>query len=248
MTADKKKLLILGILAVVILSVGAFSLSGGSKPAAAPAAPHKHHSFSASASPDATPGSPSATSPNGLATAAAGEKPFGSASSSAVPGSPATAANGSKPAIAPVAEQDFPERDPFDGRKFIPDDKKQTPAAAPAPVAAPAAKIASRPIPPMPVGFDKSGLPSADGGKVALPALNAAPKNDFAYSVVGVITGERPAAVFVDPSGVQRLVNLGGSLDGETKVVAITRGTVTVAIHGKKRTLSVGADTPTEKR
>jgi len=251
MQAEKKKLLILGILAVVILCVGAFSLTGGSKPAVQPAV--AHHSRHSSAVETTVPGTtaPIATATStGPATTAypGGATPYGQpATSAGAPNPAAAAANGTKVAMAPVAEQDFAERDPFDGRKYIPDDKKQdSPPAAPAPAPAITPKKGSR-IAPMQVGFDGKGLPSADG-KLALSGLNAPKADDFDYSVTGVITGDHPAAVFVDSKGDQRLITTGGSLDGDTKVVAITRGTVTVEHHGKKRTLSVGADTPTEKR
>jgi hypothetical protein len=267
MQAEKKKLLILGVLALVILCVGAFSLVGGHKadvkPTPAAGGHHSHRYKSAdpetptSTTPAATvPGaSPTASAPGSdLAKPPVGQSPFGKPEVvTGKPGASTTASPGGPVAMAPVTEQDFPERDPFDGTKYIPQDKKTV--AAPPPAAAPAEPVSKSSrklgnIPPLTITGADKGLPTADGSKVNLPALGDKPaaKDDFDYTVTGVITGDRPTAVFVDGKGDQRLVSLGGSVDGDTRVVSIRRGQVTVDHHGKKRTLSVGADTPTEKR
>jgi hypothetical protein len=86
-------------------------------------------------------------------------------------------------------------------------------------------------------------LPGA--GEVGLTATGPDP-SAFSYRVSGVIVGARPAAVFTDPQGNQRLVSVGSSLDGDSKVVAIERGQVTVEHRGKKLRLSLGG-TPNEK-
>lgn len=264
MPAEKKKLLILGILAMVILGVGAFSLKGHgpatAPKAAASAGHHRHHNSAESSAPatgtntglETTAAKPAPSS--GPVNEADGGKPGNMTASAAPAMTPSSAGiNGGTVASAPVTEQDFPERDPFDGRKYTPDDTKpapQTPPPAPKPTTSQPSKSLGR-IPPMPVAIDTSGkLPAAGSDK--LPGLGdkaPAPKvDDFEYTVSGVITGDRSAAVFVDSKGNQRLISLGGSIDGDATVVGISQSKVTVEVHGKKRTLSVGADTPTEKR
>ncbi len=248
MPAEKKKLLILGVLALVILCVGAFSLKGGhSAPAPKPAASggkHRHHgSADPSAAPTATSPAETSLAKPGPSTGPVNEveagakpgnltstAPVGTPSSS---GTPSGSVNGSTVASAPVSEQDFPERDPFDGRKFIPPDPKATPPPAAAPKSTGGAPKLGK-IPPLEVTqIDKTGtLPPAGGPKTALVGLNEKsqpPKEEeFSYSVSGVITGDRSAAVFVDSKGNQRLISLGGSIDGDATVVGITQSKVTV--------------------
>ena len=80
------------------------------------------------------------------------------------------------------------------------------------------------------------------GGAVTISQTGPDP-NQFSYTVSGVITGgNKPAAVFTDSSGNQRLVPVGGSLDGDSKVVAIDRGNVTIEHRGKKQRLSLGGN------
>jgi hypothetical protein len=82
-------------------------------------------------------------------------------------------------------------------------------------------------MPPMPI----EGLLPGPNGQPTGPAV--VPEPPFGYSVSGVIVGQHPAAVFTDAQGNQRLVQLGGSLDAETKVIGIEKGKVTVK-HGSK--------------
>lgn len=93
-------------------------------------------------------------------------------------------------------------------------------------------------------------LPNPNGG-ASVPAgnTNLTPipdPNAFNYSVTGVITGEKPAAVFTDPNGNQRLVTIGGSLSEGSHLVAVERGRVTVRHRGKTMTFNVGG-TPNVK-
>ena len=62
------------------------------------------------------------------------------------------------------------------------------------------------------------------------------------YALTGIIIGEKPAAVFVDSLGTQRLVQLGGSLDGDTVVSKIERREVTLRINNKNHTLTLGGE------
>ena len=86
-----------------------------------------------------------------------------------------------------------------------------------------------------PFQIDKSGsLPNPTVG----PMIATRP--DFGYGLSGVILGSRPAAVFTDGQGGQRLVPVGGSLDGDTRVMGIEKGAVTVSFRGKTIRISGG--------
>ena len=77
---------------------------------------------------------------------------------------------------------------------------------------------------------------------ITIPGLPFKDPNQFTMSLAAVIMGDRPAAVFQDEQGNQRLVTLGGRVDGDSVVTRIQRGTVTVAHKGKTVTLTVGAE------
>ena len=221
MLADKKKLLVIAGLAVAVLGIGVFEFAGGGGQAPAPEKKPAAHARS---------------------NAAAGTQKSGDAAtpSASASGNPADG----KPSEVPGATQEVAERDPFDGSKFMPAPTKQgTPAPSPA---------QTRPAPaPMPGKLGPlSVTPDVPGGRLPNPAAFAGQHdpNAFDYAVSGVITGERPAVIFADSQGNQRLIQLGGSLGPDTKVVAISRGKVTVRHHGKELNLTVGAGNPTEKR
>ena len=65
----------------------------------------------------------------------------------------------------------------------------------------------------------------------------------FNYTIGGVAMGARPAVVFKDAAGSQRLVVEGGDLDGDTKVKAVRMDHVVVVYKGKTLRLKVGGDT-----
>lgn len=106
-------------------------------------------------------------------------------------------------------------------------------------------------IPPFDPG-DVSALPGAEnplggqfpqGGQGGTQLVQAPPlklPSEPTYSVSGVILGNRPAAVITDDKGNQRLVSVGGSVDGDGKIIAIERGKVVVKRKGKTVTLTVG--------
>jgi hypothetical protein len=71
---------------------------------------------------------------------------------------------------------------------------------------------------------------------------NMPPKSAFGYALSGVIVGEKPAAVFVDAQGTQRLVPLVGALDGDTRVVSVSKIRVTVQFKNKTLDLSPGGN------
>lgn len=62
----------------------------------------------------------------------------------------------------------------------------------------------------------------------------------FKFTVTGIITGAKPAAVFTDANGNQRLVALGGSPGEGSQLVGVERGRVTVRHKGKTLTFNVG--------
>jgi hypothetical protein len=64
----------------------------------------------------------------------------------------------------------------------------------------------------------------------------------FAYALEGIILGPHTAAVFVDSAGNERLVPLGGALDGDTRLVKVEGGRVTVRFHGKELRLTPGGN------
>jgi hypothetical protein len=55
-----------------------------------------------------------------------------------------------------------------------------------------------------------------------------------------VIMGRRPAAVFVDAQNVQHLVQVGGSLDGDTRLVSLDRDHVVINVKGETKNLTLG--------
>lgn len=82
------------------------------------------------------------------------------------------------------------------------------------------------------VPFDPGGLPN-----VELPA-----KPKFSYTLVGIVEGNVPAAVFADANGNQRLVETGQSVGSSATVLSISRGKVRVKFNAEVLTLSVGGN------
>jgi hypothetical protein len=66
------------------------------------------------------------------------------------------------------------------------------------------------------------------------------------FDVIGAIEGEHPAAVFVDESGRQRLVTVGGSFGDDRHLVSVDGDRVTVRHKDKTITYTVGG-TPNAK-
>lgn len=97
------------------------------------------------------------------------------------------------------------------------------------------------PMNPLPGGFPGFGgsLPDPSSGIGLLPQAGAPPVPGSGYSVKGVVVGDKPMAVFEDSAGNQRLVPLGGSIDGDTQVTGIERGKVTVKHRGKEKTMTI---------
>lgn len=228
MKDDKKKLIVFGGLIVVILGVGVFQLtSGGGKPAPAPKS-----KVTAKLDPQAEEvKTPEVTTfgPDG--------QPI------EVPVQPGTET---------LVATNHGLRDPFDGGTLMrasSNDRGQAPK--PAPIQKPMQTQTPRPstiggrIDPGYQPMDVNALPGPDGkpgGTSITPGDKIPLPDDFNYTLSGLITGERPAAVFRDSSGNQQLIQLGGSLGPETKVIKIGNGRVTVRHRGKTKILSVGGD------
>jgi hypothetical protein len=225
MNNDKKKLLILGVLALLMLGVGAFTfLSGGQ-----------------SASPEVVatsePQNPDETAaPEGEA--AVGEEGEGSLEDElGKAGSDGTKVETEGLlALAPYAIRDpFSVPTSYDTR---PGAVKQ-PEPKPEPVAQPKPEIAKPAARPQNDGyqpFNPGPLPSGpiSGGAPEAPVV-VTPN----YRVTGILLGSKPLAVFEDANGNQKLVPLGGSVDGDTKVTSIQKGRVTVSHKGKPHTLVI---------
>jgi len=91
--------------------------------------------------------------------------------------------------------------------------------------------------PPMGGGLGNPAGSTPVGGGIGLS--KGAPlrqPSEFAYTLKGVIVGNKPMAVFEDDNGNQRLVPLGGSVDGDSKVVGIEKGKVRIRHRGKDQT------------
>lgn len=211
MTKEKKQILILVVLAIVVLGVGAFQFVG-TKPAPAVA-------------------TNSETPVDEEATTVDEADPSLLVDENGVPLPTLNAAGQEIVALAP--------RDPFQ----VPSSEltANAPQVPPAPVQniSPPVTRPSNPrgndpyIPPMSGSLPSGGSGFAGSGPVAI--VESVPN----YRVMGVIIGEKPMAVFEDEKGNQRLVPLGGSIDGDTTVTKIERGKVTLRHRGKDKTLVI---------
>lgn len=215
---DKKKKLALGGLGIILLAIGGFQfVGGGSEP----------------------PVPPKADKAKVVAKAAETKGPAAASETSTEPESEADTEG------ALVAAAALPARDPFDGSMYQPKEQEIKPTPPnPDNQTRPKAQrgAISGKLPP----FDPSmgALPNPSTGGVTLePGKLMADPNAFGYGVSGVITGAQPAAVFTDASGAQRLICEGGAIDGDSRVISISRGKVVVRHKNKTLTLSVGGST-----
>lgn len=196
---EKKKLMVIGALAVAFLGIGAFQFTKASAPPPAPAPAAKPADATASTTADSSTDQTEAPQANNLVSGA------------------------------------YAVRDPFH------------------PLVDPNAAAAPAPMPSGPIGrvasarntfgpdIDKSGgfsgLPSASGA-VTAPIKPPAP--EFPYKLAGIILGRKPAAVFVDLQGAQHLVELGGALDGDTRLVHLDREHVVLQFKNQSKNLTLG--------
>lgn len=239
MNQDKKKLAILGVLAVVVLGIGAFTMMGGS-PAPAPVV-ETTSTEDASAGTEGTAEGGEVLSEDG--TVVAEMVPV----LDPVTGEPVIDPETGEPKMEPkkdpnnlLAMVELPQRDPFAPPAGAVLDN--TPPPAPAPVEPPRRE----PEPARPAGNPDGYAPMAPpalpgslaggpiGGGDSAPALTPQVPR---YRIKGVVIGARPLAVFEDSDGNQKLVGLGGSVDGETTVTGIEKGRVTVKTNGKEKVL-----------
>ena len=196
---DKKKLIMLGALAAVILAVGAFQFISKGKPEQAP-------------TPSGDPAVASDSAKDGAVQIAPADAKKDAEKNNLVAGS-------------------FPTRDPF--KPIILAGNQQPVVYQPIPPARPPLVSGSLP----PLQLSPSGLPGVQDGQ---PVVPEAPS--FAYRLSGVIVGARPAAVFSDAQGAQRLITLGGSLDPDTKLIDVNRNAVRLRFQNKTLTLTLGGD------
>lgn len=69
------------------------------------------------------------------------------------------------------------------------------------------------------------------------------PEPTFDYTLSGVIVGRRSAAVLRDKQGNQRLVTVGGMIDGEATLIEVRQGSAIVDVRGKRMRIEVKGDT-----
>lgn len=114
----------------------------------------------------------------------------------------------------------------------------------PVPVETPRPTPQPRPLPGG-VPIDLTGVGPLPGAEIGVqPAGTAEPvKVDmFGYTLAGIVLGERPAALFADAAGNQKLVREGSSIDGDARLISISRGRVTVSHRGKTLSITLGGD------
>lgn len=193
---DKKKLIVVVALAIVILAVGAFQLTGSGSTPDAPATEKK-------------------------------------------PAAKKEATETQGPKNAEVATP-LAMRDPFLSGT-LPGAIETTPPAPPVET--------SRPTPqprPLPGGvpIDLSGVGPLPNAEIGVQPAGAEPvKVDvFGYTLAGIVLGNHPAALFADGAGNQKLVREGSSIDGDARLISISRGKVTVSHRGKTLSITLGGD------
>ncbi len=225
MKNDKKKTIVFVGLAVVLLAVGAFQFIPKDKPVKATVV-------------DATSGS-GGTSPDGQQ--ADGKKPE--------LGPDGKKLDPQKELLRAMVSAPLARRDPFAQETVPPTASTNNPPTQPQIDQPKVARMGSSgggsmpkmggtvpPYEPLPQGGGIGANPNEQGLTKAAPLRQP---GEFAYKVRGVLNGPKPMAVFEDDSGNQRLVPLGGSVDGDSKVVGIERGKVHIRHKGKDKTLTL---------
>lgn len=244
MNNEKKKILIVGALALVLVAVGAFTFIGGGSGGSGAVASTNTGEGAKAANTDEAQKSAADEGSGTTAGAQAGQS--GEGAQGTPPGEdPAqeggtVAANGQAGVgTGPIAATPFAPRDPFlVPMAYAANIPAQQTVEPPKPVQPTNSQPAGlgqsgggfKPVDPMGGSLPGGGLPGP-----AAPAMVAKPM----YRVKGILLGSKPMAVFEDGSGNQRLVPLGGSVDGDTKVVAIEKGKVKVSHKGKEHTLTI---------
>ncbi|MBX3119784.1 MAG: hypothetical protein KF784_12010 [Fimbriimonadaceae bacterium] len=242
--ADKKKMIVLGVLVVVIGCVGAFQFISGSSDTAPTAKKEKKDPAAAG------PIKNDINAANNVA--ASGNAATGTANAAMPEGNP----NGQTTDVTAAVASNFPEdsplrtlytyklptRDPFADTT---NPAITVPTAQQTPPPADTKPPRSNGRPPYnelgPLDPSAFQLPGASGGNINIEQGAGLPNaGAFNYHVTGVIEGARPAAVFSDDQGNQRLLTEGEKIDGDSRVISVTKGKVVVSHKGKKITLTMG--------
>ncbi len=229
---EKKKTLVVGALLVAVLGIGAFRMVGSSPPpapaakgAAKPAAP---------ADPLAGGKEPAKNPMYALALAA--RDPFQPAAFSVSPSKPAAPAGGPPPGAASA----LPALPPSGRVPSAP--RTSEPPSSGSPAGLPGAMGGTLP----PLGVSSGTLPPGlpPPGVRAAPA--ARPEAPFDLVLVGVVQGARPLAVFRaagKSDGEERLVRVGETLDGSTRLLSIGPRRARVRFHGRILDLTIAEET-----
>ena len=254
MKDNKKKTIVLAILGVALIAVGAFQFmpKGGGTASVAKSTVKKAANVRTSQSGKNPSAATSATTDSGVPVAGANGA---STTNSAVA---ENETDPQKALLMQMVSKPYPARDPFapqykDGTADP--NAASTPAPANAaptqPVRQPVASNGFRRPPPLEGGTKPWEPPVTGGSGLSNPAGSTTPigggiglskgaplrqPNEFAYTLKGVLVGNKPMAVFEDDNGNQRLVPLGGSVDGDSKVVGIEKGKVRIRHRGKDQT------------
>lgn len=239
MKGDKKKIVVLAALGVVILCVGAFQIMSSSSTAPAPAKP-----VAAKSDEKADEGTANEKAANNSATAEY------SADESGENGIVANEGAESADPLRQLYSMNLSVRDPFASVTPLPitDTGPKNPAGVNPPrTSRGSSSMGGMTVPPFDPNSIPGGLPPIGGDPGALgagtqPGLNLPPAGP-AYSVSGVIRGEKNAAVIADAQGNQQLVREGQDIDGDAKVVSVQKNKVVIRKKdGKTITLSVGGN------
>lgn len=235
MNNDKKKTMVLGVLGVALIAVGAFQFmpkGGGTTPPAATTGTE-----SPQTSPVAEGGAAKTENVTSGNAATPGGKPGEAGDEKSDP---------QKQVLAMLGRNPLAKRDPFAPQgdfgkpAVVPTVNKTLATAKTSPItrssgSGPGRMMGS--IPPFDPGAPTGNLNSGPIGLSGSTPLRQS--GDFAYTMKGVIVGDKPMAVFEDDGGNQRLVPLGGSVDRDTKVVGIEKGKVRIRHRGKDKTLNL---------
>jgi hypothetical protein len=207
---DKKKLVVVVVLAIAVLGIGAFqfvNMSGGQAPQAKAEEPKKETSTEVVQNEGEEPATVASLYSVGMSV----RDPFQAGTLPTADGMAPT--NPTTPNSAPTK----PFRRP--GKFHVP-------------------QVLTGQLP-GPMSPNGPGMNVASGAPIRNP-------DEFSYSVSGIITGAKPAAVFVNDAGQQQLVTVGGSISGDSQLVGVEKGKVTIRHKGKTQTINVGG-TPNVK-
>lgn len=218
---EKKKIAILAGLFVVVIGVGAFQ-------------------FAKSGNPDATTPTETATKTEVAADTVPKTGPDSPETDDIAPGTEVD------PAL--IAAARLNPRDPFDGTSWDGNLKPPTPVTPqkPAPVRNPRPPrgMGGSDFRPLPIG--EGVLPQPEGSSTPIAGGKFPSIEDFPYTIAGTMVGDRPCVLLTDSAGKQKLVGVGGAIDGDSKVVSISKGVVVVNHRGKPKSFRVGGMNPSK--